>query len=130
MFFIIRSSTLHFLGLTFSFCSSKINVELKKVINIYKQSLRKRPCPEICSAHAQPEVSQYPPLFTGSDVSCVTGSCTDRKCAHAPVSHVFSYSSSSTKCKRSTMATEGHPKGWWCAHAQPEVAQSASFDRK
>ena len=22
---------------------------------------RKRPCPEVCSAHAQPEVAQYPP---------------------------------------------------------------------
>jgi len=37
---------------------------------------RKRPCPEVCSAHEQPEVPPYPPLFTGSDVSHVTSHMT------------------------------------------------------
>ena len=62
------------------------------------------------------EVAQYPLLFTGSDVSHVTGKGPVRKCscAHAqPFPAIFSYSRSST----STMDTEGHPKG--CA--QPEV---------
>ena len=71
--------------------------------------------PEVCSAHAQQEVAQYPALFTGSDVSHVTGRGPVRKCSCAQAQQevvqqfpaFFSYSSSST----STMATEGHPKG-------------------
>ena len=67
---------------------------------------------EVCSA--QPEVAQYPPLFTGSDVSHVTGRGPVRKssCAHVHPEVAqsflafFSYSCSST----STMATEGHPE--------------------
>ena len=84
---------------------------------------QKTPCPEpeVCYAHAQLEVSQYPywSLFTGSDVSdrkrslpegivcaCATGTfcITTRVVVQVPWLPV-------------TEGVEG------CAHAQPEVAK-------
>ena len=65
------------------------------------------PCPEVCSAHAQPKVVPYPPqlgFLTGSDVSHVTGSrfCA---CPDFPPRFFLSSSTMATGCDQRSLDT-------------------------